>query len=213
MLPDGRVATWDEWSREQNVSHETLRRLSIYAELLERWSRRINLVAPGTLADLHDRHILDSAQIIAHIPESARILCDLGSGAGLPGLIIAAFAADARPALRTELVESDRRKAVFLREAVRMMGLTVHVHPMRAEDLPARAADVVTARALAPLSRLVPLARRHLRPGGLAIFPKGVGWEGEIRDATTETALKWSAIPSLTDPAARILVSEGLTDG
>lgn len=213
MLRDGGVATWTEWSREQNVSHETLRRLSTYADLLERWSRRINLVAPGTLAGLYDRHILDSAQIIAQIPEDARKLCDLGSGAGFPGLVIAALTADLRPALRTELVESDRRKAVFLREAARMMGLTVQVHPARAEDLSSRAADVVTARALAPLVRLVPLARRHLRPGGRAIFPKGAGWEGEIRDATAEAVEKWRAVPSLTDPTARILVIEGLNDG
>ncbi len=207
------ATTWADWSRDQNVSCETLRRIEVYAEILARWSPRINLVAPGTIAGLRERHILDSAQLLAHIPEDARTLCDLGSGGGLPGLVLAALAAEFRPALRTELVEADRRKAVFLREAARAMGIPVRVLPARAEDLPARAADVITARALAPLAGLVPLARRHLRPGGRAIFPKGAGWEDEIRDAQETGIFTVTAAPSLTDSGARILVIEGLADG
>jgi len=204
--------TWVDWSRSQNVSCETLHRLDLYAEMLARWSSRINLVAPTTLADLRERHILDSAQLLAHIPEDARSLCDLGSGAGLPGLVLAVLAVEFRPKLCTELVEADRRKAVFLREAARSMDVTLRVLVARAEDLPARAADVVTARGLAPLARLVPLARRHLRPGGRAIFPKGANWEKEAREARATGTFTMAAAPSLTDPAARILVIDGLAD-
>lgn len=213
-MPRDRAPTsWSNWTREKNVSCETLGRLDAYADLLAHWSPRINLVAPGTLLEVHDRHILDSAQLLAHIPENARRLCDLGSGAGLPGLVLAALAAEFRPTLRTDLVEADRRKAVFLREAARVMRLDVRILPARAEDLPTVEADVVTARALAPLARLLPLARRHLRSGGRAIFPKGAGWAEEIRDAQGSGAFTVTAEPSLTDPAARILVMEGLADG
>lgn len=212
-MPRDRIPTsWSDWIREKNVSCETLNRLDIYADMLAHWSPHINLVASGTLAELRERHILDSAQLLAHIPEDARHLCDLGSGAGLPGLVLAAFAAELRPALRIELVESDHRKTVFLREAARSMNVVVRVFPARAEDLPTREADVVTARALAPLVRLLPLARRHLRPGGRAIFPKGAGWENEVREAQRTGAFTATAASSLTDSGARILVIEGLAD-
>jgi 16S rRNA (guanine527-N7)-methyltransferase len=181
-------------------------RLHRLAALVARWNPRINLVAPGTLSDLATRHVGDSAQLLPLAPEGARHWADLGAGGGFPGLVVAALAADSRPGLRVTLVESDARKAVFLRQAAREMGLDVAVCDARAETLAPLGADVVSARALAPLPRLLPLVARHLAPGGIALLMKGQGWEAEVEAARAQGwRFAHQALPSATDPAARIL--------
>ena len=123
--------TPEEFVEQCPVSRETLDRLTVLADLLARWTQRINLVSKSTLPDLWRRHILDSAQLAAHVPPGSRTMVDLGSGAGFPGLVLAAITD-----LDIHLVESDARKCAFLREAARSMGRQVTVHNTRIEKLP-----------------------------------------------------------------------------
>ena len=202
-----------EFARAFDVSRETCARLEIYVALLERWNKKINLVSPGTIHDVWRRHIADSAQLLSLAPEDARIWLDLGSGAGLPGLPVAALAADLAPKLRVTLVESDARKATFLQTAIRETGLDVTVERARIESLAPRVCDVVSARALAPLPRLCALARRvTLRPepgraraDTVFLFPKGKTVDSELTEAAADWHIRHERIASRTDPEATIL--------
>lgn len=174
--------------------------LEAYAALLARWNERINLVSPRDLPRLWERHIEDSAQLVPLIPPGTRRIADLGSGAGLPGLVLALLTG-----LETHLVERDQRKAAFLREAARVTAAPATVHAADAATLPSLAADLVTARALAPLPVLLSLAARHLAPGGICLFPKGAGVEAELTAARPAWTMRVERFPSRTDPAATIL--------
>ncbi len=192
----------------QNVSHETFARLETIATLLVRWQKTINLVAPASLPYLWQRHIGDSLQLLDHAPQAARRWVDLGSGGGFPGLVVAAALAG-RDGAEVHLVESDTRKAAFLREASRIAGLPVQVYPQRIEAVaPALAAgtDVVSARALAPLPRLLDLAAPFLAAGALALFPKGRDAARELTEARKGWTLDVNEAPSRSDPEGRILV-------
>ena len=158
------------------VSRETMGRLARHLDLLRRWQTRINLVGAATLADPWRRHMLDSAQLAPLIPEGARV-ADLGSGAGFPGLVLAILRGGP-----VALIESDARKAAFLREAVRETGASAEVHNARAENLDLTA-DAVVARACAPLDRLLGLALPLLAPGGVCLFLKGARVEEEVETA------------------------------
>lgn len=130
-----------------DVSRETMDRLGAYASLLEKWNPKINLVSSSTLANTWHRHLADSAQLWALAPEGAKSWMDIGSGAGFPGLVIAAIAAEKLPDLAVTLVESDRRKSVFLKTVAREMGVTVNVITERIEMLEPQNADILSARA------------------------------------------------------------------
>jgi len=197
--------TPSEFGQQFRVSRETLRRLEEYVSLLIRWNSRINLVAPGTLASVWVRHIADSAQLLDLAPPDACSWIDLGSGAGLPGIPVAAIAAAKSPSLRMTLVESDARKAAFLRTAVRETGLDVIVEARRIEAVPARCYDVVSARALAPLDRLCSLASRFAGPGTVFLFPKGARLDSELTAAARHWHIHAERIASRTEPAATIL--------
>lgn len=189
-------------------------RLRAFVDLLLAWNRRINLVARGEPAQLWHRHVLDSAQLWPLRGASVRRWADLGSGGGFPGLVIACLAADAQEPLHLTLVEADGRKAAFLREAAREAGLAaVDVRAERAEAVEPLAADVVSARALAPLDALWPMARRHLAPGGRAIFPKGGNHAAEEATARARFPLVVTVHRSATDPAGAILVVQESADG
>lgn len=194
-----------------NVSRETEDRLGIFADHLRKWNARINLVSRLGLDQLQERHIADSAQLFTLCPPSARRWVDLGSGGGFPGLVVAILAREAAPDLHVALVESDQRKAAFLTSAARAAGVQVTVHAQRAENLPPQAADVLSARALAPLPQLLAHAERHLAPSGRAIFPKGAGHEAELAQALASWRFTVQKIPSKTDPTGVILVVEGVT--
>jgi 16S rRNA (guanine527-N7)-methyltransferase len=175
-------------------------RLTTYTDLIAHWSPRINLVAPGDLPRLWERHIADAAQLVPLIPPGTRSIADLGSGAGLPGLVLAILTG-----LPTHLVERDRRKAAFLREAARATAAPATVHAADAATLSPLGADLVTARALAPLPDLLPLVARHLAPGGAALLPKGATAEAELTAAAPLWTMRIERFPSRTDPAATIL--------
>jgi len=193
-----------------DVSTETLAKLEKLLALVEKWNPAINLVAPGSLSDAWRRHVLDSAQLFQFVPPNSRTAVDLGSGAGFPGLVLAIMAQGALPELRMTLIESDKRKATFLSQAARQLELAVTVLTDRAEAVLPLRADVVTARALAPLVSLCALAARHLTVGGVAIFPKGGQADKEVADAATEWQFQLQHSHSQTDPAGRILILKSI---
>ena len=182
------------------VSRETLARLEAYAALLVRWSERINLVGRDTIADLWRRHILDSAQLQPFIPAGARSLIDLGSGAGLPGLVLAILGAPG-----VELVEADSRKCAFLREAARITEVPVTIRGCRIQAVPPRPVDVVTARALAPLDRLLGLAGPFLAPDSECLLLKGERVEDELTLARRHWRMTASLYQSRSDPRGVVL--------
>lgn len=184
----------------EGVSRETSARLSLYLELLRQWNARINLVAPASLEDGWRRHIVDSAQLFPHIPRPAARLVDFGSGAGFPGLVLAILGcAD------VHLVDSDARKCVFMREVARQTGVSVTVHKARIEDLPPFSAAVVTARALAPLDRLLQWSTGHLAPEGKCLFLKGKKLDDELTAAASSWRMQSRRWNSVTDPTGGIV--------
>ena len=188
-----------------NVSRETMVRLETYAALLKKWNPAINLVAKSTIADLWGRHILDSAQVFDLCPDKTAYWVDFGSGGGFPGLVVAIMAAELRPEIRFTLVESDQRKATFLRTVVRDVGITVDIQGVRAEQMDPLGADVMSARALAPLSQLLTLAERHLKPAGSAILLKGAQADAEIEEALASWRFTVQKTKSKTEPQAVVL--------
>jgi 16S rRNA (guanine527-N7)-methyltransferase len=189
-----------------NVSRETVLTLQAFAEEVKRWSPVINLVSRGSINHIWQRHVEDSAQLFEACPPAARRWIDLGSGGGFPGMVIAILARELQSDLRVLLVESDKRKATFLRQTAQKLGLSLDVQTIRAEALPAQAADVVSARALAPLAELLEFAQLHLKPGGVALFPKGARHKEEVEEARKSWVLDLDCVPSLSDPDAALLI-------
>ncbi len=184
----------------EGVSRETRERLTAYVDLLLRWQRTINLISPRDIDQVWTRHIADSLQLAPLIPPGTARAIDLGSGAGLPGLVLAIATG-----LRFDLVESDQRKAAFLREAARITGAAATVHATRIEAAMIAPAPLVTARALAPLTVLLGWAVNFLAPDGICLFPKGRGAEDELTDAAAQWQMQVQRTPSRTDPSATIL--------
>lgn len=182
------------------VSRETRERLTLFAGLLLRWNRTINLISRRDEPVLWERHIADSLALIPVLPPEARTAADLGSGAGFPGLVIA-IATDRH----VHLVESDHRKSAFLREAARATAAPVTVHATRIEVAPLPPMPLITARALAPLATLLDWAGPHLAPNGICVFPKGRTAEEELTAAAERWHMRVERFPSPSDPAATIL--------
>ena len=182
------------------VSRETLARLEAYAALLIRWSARINLVGRNTLVDLWRRHILDSAQLWLLLPVNVESVIDLGSGAGFPGLVLAILGV---PGL--ELVEADSRKCAFLREAARITEVDVTIRPCRIQAVPPHPVDVVTARACAPLERLLGLAEPFLAATTECLFLKGERVEDELTLARKHWTMTARLCQSRSDPRGVVL--------
>ena len=193
-----------EFRRETGVSRETLARLEAHLALLRAWQPRINLVGEATLDDPWRRHMLDSAQLLDLAPARsegpARRWVDLGSGAGFPGMVLAILGAG-----EVHLVESDRRKAAFLAESARRTGARATIHNRRAEELDPFAADVVTARALAPLARLLALAWPFIAQHTVCLFPKGRNVEKELTEARKNWTMSVEYLASRSDPSGTIL--------
>lgn len=182
-------------------------RLETYAAALIKWQRRINLVGPATVADLWHRHVLDCGQLAALVPSGARV-CDIGAGAGLPGLVLAAMGAGQGEGGGLDLVESDARKAAFLGEANRLMATHARVLNRRIEDVVAEEAgayDIVTARALAPLPKLLELSQPLLKTGGKLLFLKGKGADAELTESAKAWKMTATKTPSASDSEGVIL--------
>ncbi len=187
------------------------RRLTIYADLLERWQRTINLVAPSTLPDLWSRHVADSLQVQAAVP-AARHWVDFGSGGGFPGLVTAIVLADVAGA-RVHLVESDKRKAAFLATVSRETGAPATVHAERVEAFVPRhlgPVDAFSARALASLAKLVAYGEPFLRAGAVGVFPKGRSAAGELTELDLHRRFRVESLPSRTEDGASLLLVRSL---
>lgn len=198
----GRQVTLERLS----VSRETATQLDTYVGLLNRWQPIKNLVAPSTLEAIWPRHILDSGQLASLFPD-AKVWVDFGSGAGFPDMVVAILLAG-QPGRLVHLIESNQRKAAFLREVARVTGAPVLIHAGRIEAIvPTLLApvDLVTARALASLADLLDLAAPLLKNGAQAAFLKGQDVEGELTEAAKSWRIKANLIPSLSDKAARIV--------
>lgn len=190
-----------------DVSRETLENFNLYAEVLLKWQKTINLVSDTTLEDMAERHFLDSVQLIKYIPNKNIRLADLGSGAGFPGLILAMLGV-----AEVHLIESDIRKATFLREAARVTGTKVIIHDDRVEDTVIVNLDVVTVRALAPLKDLLMLTYKLATPHHAltGLFMKGEKTEEEVLKAQKQWNFTLKAHQSITDPSGKILYISNL---
>lgn len=184
-----------------DVSRETQRKLECYVATLTAWAPRINLVSKATLADVWDRHIADSLQLRTLAPPGPLRWLDFGSGAGLPGLILAAT----DPELRMTLVESDVRKCAFMRTAAIEMGVSVEILNDRIENLAPQKADVISARAVAHLDTLLDYALPHCTAGTICLFPKGERVDLELTAAQKRWKMDVERIRSRTDSSASIL--------
>ena len=193
-----------------DVSRETKERLDIYADLLRAWNPKINLVAPSTLDDMWSRHFIDSAQLYDLAPDTVGHWADLGSGGGFPGLVIAILAQDKEAKPTFTLVESDARKSTFLRTVLRETAVDATVLTTRAEQVEPLDASVVSARALAPLPKLLAYAHRHLASTGTALLSKGQNWKKELQDARSEWRFSYRINKSMVDENSVILSVTGV---
>ena len=208
-LPDVRAVssyTLKDCVADLAVSRETEERFRLLGEHLVKWNGRINLVSKSTLEDMWRRHFLDSGQLADFIPSTARSLADLGSGAGFPGLVLAAMTD-----LEIHLIVSDTRKAVFLREGARVIGRQITVHQQRIESLQGLAVDVVTARALAPVEKLLEYAEPLLKKDGIALFLKGNTLETELTDSKKSWHIESTQSRSRSDSSGCILKVEAFS--
>lgn len=190
----------EEMAAACDLGEPILDKLQRYAELLVRWQKTINLVGPSTVPDLWRRHFLDSAQLLACLPPSTQRLVDLGSGAGFPGLVLAILGV-----AQVHLIESDQRKCAFLREVARSVSVPVTIHAQRIEAVQPFEADVVTARALAPVSTLLALAVPFCQRKGHCLFLKGQKLDEELILAAKEWKMQTEKISSRSDPSGMIV--------
>lgn len=192
--------TFEEINRHINVSRETYEKLYCYVDLVTRWQAKLNLISVKTLPDIWHRHVLDSLQLISHLTDPVNALYDIGSGAGFPAIPIAIASHST-----CSMVESDQRKAIFLSEATRKLELKAHVISERAESLSGVNADIITARACAPLTQLCAWSAPLLSTGGKCLFLKGRQYRNEIEGALVIWDFHYDVSPSITDPEAAIV--------
>ena len=192
------------------VADKDLRRLKAYVTLLEKWQAKINLVGADSLDDVWRRHILDSAQLGPLLPADTKIIADIGSGAGFPGLVLAILAGPTRSSHEFHLIESNERKCAFLREANRITGAGAKIHHSRAEKLSDLSADVIISRAVASLDELLEYADSMLKKDGQCLFLKGKKWREELTQAKKNWIINESTIQSLSDSTGMILKLEAI---
>lgn len=188
-----------------DVSRETQEALEGYSHELMKWSKRINLISPSTYSDVWQRHIADSAQLWPLRRSSQSTWCDIGSGGGLPGIVLAILSKGEGSPVKFSLIESDTRKAAFLTTMVSRFDLPATVVAQRIEGTTPVDADIVSARALAPLPKLIELAIRHMAPQGMLLLQKGARFKNEIDAARESWHFDCEIIPSQTHPDAVVL--------
>ena len=183
-----------------DVPRETQEKLDCYVQLLIKWQARINLISSKTLPEIWQRHILDSAQLVSYLPKTPSVILDMGSGAGLPGVILAILTRH-----QLHLVESDSRKIAFMRTALRETGTIAILHEQRMETVPALRPDIITARALAPLSQLITLASGQHHEKIEYLFLKGREAKQELTALPACPKMEAECLPSMTDSQASII--------
>lgn len=196
-----------EFIRLTGAPHEAVARLDRYAELLAEWNEKFNLIAPSTLAHIWSRHFLDSAQLLPLLPEKFehQVLVDLGSGAGFPGLVLSIMGVPG-----VHLIESTGKKAGFLRTVIADLGLKAVVKQCRVEELESFRADIITARALAPLNELLSLAARIAKKETLCLFLKGQKADVELTEARKCWMFDCTKTKSLSDSSGTVLAIRNL---
>ena len=206
-----------EFATAFGVSRETIGRLEVYASVLQRWQKTINLVAPSTVGDVWHRHFADSAQVLALAPAGPLRWLDLGSGGGFPGLVIGVMLAE-RPGSAVTLIESDARKCAFLREVVRQTGLGALLRvdiltgriELAANTSKVGVVDVVSARALAPLDRLLGWCQPYFGAGTIGLLPKGRDVDAELAVARQVWRFEFEMVHSQTQVDGRVVVIKEL---
>ena len=198
--------TASEVGERLDVSRETLERLKRYVELLLKWQRAINLIGPNTAQNIWCRHILDSGQLMAHLPTTSGPVVDIGSGAGLPGMVLAIMGVP-----DVHLIDSDSRKCAFLHEASRVTGTAVQIHNSRVETVEIAPAAIVTARAVAPLKRLIELTQSVSKQNTVFFFFKGKDVKNELTEIKKNWNMSLDVIPSYSSTEGVILRMESLT--
>jgi 16S rRNA (guanine527-N7)-methyltransferase len=199
-VPEASQSGRDEFAKIMNASREAISKLDRYAELLNEWNQRFNLVAESTLPHVWSRHFLDSAQLIKHIPEGTKSLADLGSGAGFPGLVLSVLGV-----LHVHLIESIGKKANFLRAVIDDLNLDATVHQTRIEDKHDMKFDVITARALKPLPQLLELSKPLIKKESLCLFLKGQQHGNELTESAKYWRFDHETFPSLSDRSGCVL--------
>lgn len=186
--------------RHIDVSRETYDRLSAYHDLLQKWQPKINLVSGDTIKNAWERHFLDSLQLLKLIPDLSQRIVDLGSGAGFPGMVLAiAGASD------VHLIESDAKKATFLKEVARVADSKLSIHHCRIEDRPIAEADIIVSRACSDLDTLLQFSSHYVSHETFCLFHKGKNYSKDIIDANKDWLFEYDVIPSVTDTQAVIL--------
>ncbi|MEJ0061911.1 MAG: 16S rRNA (guanine(527)-N(7))-methyltransferase RsmG [Alphaproteobacteria bacterium] len=195
----------EEFIRAFDVSHETLAQFDRYAAMLAEWQERINLIAPSTLPHIWNRHFYDSAQLLAHIPKDAKTIVDIGSGAGFPGMVLALLGMQG-----VHLIEATQKKAKFLTAVAEELKIPVTVHAARADSALGLRADVMTARAVAPLTDLLPLCRHFRQRHTVILLLKGVQAGEELTKARQAWHFDAETVMSRTSDSGKILILNNL---
>lgn len=195
----------NEITYQFDVSRETQDRLQHFVDLTLKWTVKINLIGKSTKDDIWTRHIADSLQLYPLAPKTVKTWLDIGSGGGFPGMVMAICAREKNPDCRFTLVDSDLRKCLFLRTVVRELNLNVDVIDERLQNIVAIPSDIISARALAPLSELLTLSEPHFTANTICLFPKGEGVDCELTTASHQWTMSVTKHPSLTNPSAVIL--------
>lgn len=196
--------TPDDFRKDAGISPATLDKFRTYERLLNEWNKSINLVAESTLANIWQRHFMDSAQLFLLIPKEAKTLADMGSGAGFPGLVLAIMATELRPDLKISLIERDIRKAAFIRTVAGELKLKVDIRNIPVANVDARF-DVITARALSELNELLALASAICQPSTIMLFLKGKTIDRELREAQKLWKFDARQMASCTDESGTVL--------
>jgi 16S rRNA (guanine527-N7)-methyltransferase len=206
MLPDSAAENFgpEEFAACAGVSRETLERLKLYAAMLEDWNTRQNLVSEASLQTMWRRHFWDSAQLVKFIPKEAKSLVDLGAGAGFPGVVLAELKRG-DPKFKVVLYEATAKKCRFLKAVVERLALDVDIRQGRIEDSPRQAFKVITARACAPLTKLLAYAQRFWGKDTVAVFLKGQNVEPELTQSHKSWRMQVERHPSQSDASGVIL--------
>ena len=194
-----------------DVSRETLDNLKAYEASLHEWQNKFNLVSSSSVEDAWNRHFLDSMQLFQYIPQDARVLYDLGSGAGFPGMVLAVMAKEKTPYLKVKLVESIKKKTLYLKHVADITQTGVEIFNDRIENLPEEKADVITSRALTALDNLLGYAERFCDSHTICIFPKGKKHLEEIAEAQKHWRFDCQIIPSEQSEEGVILIIRNLS--
>ena len=188
------------------ISREIEGKLKLYVDILLHWQKKINLISNNTIDDVWQRHIIDSLQLASFISDKNRKIVDIGSGAGLPGMVLAIAGYSG-----VHLVESDRKKALFLSEVKRQLNVDVEIYNDRVEGIEVDEVDVIIARACAPLNKIMGLSHRLILENTIGIFLKGEGFEKEMNEFTKSYKADILAYPSVTNDKSAILNISNIT--